>query len=46
MKTYLFVVETNYSKREIFARSKKEAVETFKKQLGTYISSTDKITVR
>ena len=43
MKTY--VVFTDFSKREIEARSKKEAIKIFKSQLKSLISKNDKITV-
>ena len=43
MKTY--VVSTDFSKREIEARSKKEAVKIFKSQLKSLISKNDKIAI-
>ena len=43
MKTY--IVFTDFSKREITARNKKEAVKIFKNQLKSLISKNDKITV-
>ena len=41
-----YTVSTDFSKRNIQARSKKEAIELFKLQLGVLISANDKITVR
>ena len=41
----IYVVSTNFSRREIQARSRKEAIEMFRRQLGNYVSDTDKITV-
>lgn len=43
MKTY--IVFTDFSKREIEARNKKEAVRIFKNKLKNLISKNDKITV-
>jgi len=43
MKTY--VVSTDFSKREINARNKKEAVNVFKNKLKSLISKNDKITI-
>ena len=43
MKTY--VVSTDFSKREIQARNKKEAVSIFKFQVKGLISKNDKIKV-
>ena len=46
MRTKIYVVSTNFSKREILARNKKEAVMFFRQQLKNFISDTDKITVK
>ncbi len=43
MKTY--VVFTDFSKREIEARNKKEAVSIFKNKLKNLISKNDKIAI-
>ncbi len=43
MKTY--IVFTDFSKREIIARHKKEAVSIFKNKLKNLISKNDKITI-
>ena len=42
-KTFLFKVSSSFSSREIFARTKKEAIESFLKQVPTAIG--EKITV-
>lgn len=44
IKTY--VVRTEFSTREIQARSKSEAVSIFRAQLKTLVSASDKITVK
>ena len=44
MKT--LIVSTQFSSREITARSKKEAIQIFKAQLKGLISENDKITVK
>ena len=45
MKTKLYKVSSAFSSREINARSKKEAISIFKKQLGNLITGNDKITI-
>lgn len=44
--TKLYKVSTDFSKREIIARSKREAVMFFKQQLKNFISDTDKIAIK
>jgi len=46
MKTRIYIVCTDFSKREICARSKKEAKEIFKAQLKGLISGVDRIIVK
>jgi hypothetical protein len=47
MKTVkIYKVSTATSSREIQARSRKEAIEIFKRQLKGYVSDTDKIKVQ
>ncbi len=46
MKTKLYKVSTEFSSREINARSKKEAISIFRSELKTLISDNDKITVK
>nr|DAT27610.1 MAG TPA: hypothetical protein [Caudoviricetes sp.] len=41
----LYKVSTSFSHREINARNKKEAINIFKAQMKTLISSNDKIKV-
>ena len=43
MKTKLYKVSTNFSSREINARSKKEAIAIFRRQLGSLVSDNDTI---
>ena len=45
MKAQLYKVSSAFSTREINARSKKEAISIFKKQLGNLITDNDKITI-
>ena len=45
MKTKLYKVSTDFSSREINARSKKEAICIFKSQLKGLVSENDKLTV-
>ena len=42
----IYVVETDFSRRDIFARSKKEAIEIFRKEMKNLVTDNDKITVR
>ena len=44
--TKIYVVSTDFSKREIFARNKKEAVKFFRAALKGLISNNDQITVK
>lgn len=44
IKTYK--VSTKFSSREIQARSKKEALDIFKKDKGTFYTEDDKITIK
>jgi predicted type IV restriction endonuclease len=44
--TRIYIVESNFSRREIIARSKKEAKEMFKQQLKGFITDNDRITVK
>lgn len=46
MKTKLYKVSTDFSSREINARSKKEAITIFRKQLGTLVTDSDRIKVQ
>lgn len=45
MKTKVYIVSTDFSKREINARNKKEAINIFKSQMKNLISFNDKIKV-
>ena len=46
MKTKLYKVSTQFSSREINARTKKEAISIFRYQVGNLISESDKIKVQ
>lgn len=46
MKTKLYKVSSAFSTREINARSKKEAIEIFKRDLKALISENDKIEIK
>ena len=45
-KVKLYKVSTQFSSRELNARSKKEAIQLFKAQMKTLISNSDKIVVK
>ena len=45
-KVKLYKVSTQFSSREINARSKSEAIRLFKAQIKCLISDSDKITVK
>lgn len=45
-KVKLYKVSTQFSSREINARSKSEAIQLFKAQMKGLISDSDKITVK
>jgi hypothetical protein len=45
MKTKIYIVSTAFSRREICARSRKEAIMIFRKQLACYVSTNDKIAI-
>ena len=46
MKTKLYKVSTQFSSREVNARTKKEAISIFRSQLGNLVSESDKIKVQ
>lgn len=46
MNTKLYKVSSTFSTREINARSKKEAIEIFKRDLKTLINENDKIEIK
>ena len=41
----IYVVETSFSRREISARSKKEAIEIFRREMKNLVTDNDTITV-
>ena len=45
MKTKIYKVSTDFSSREIIARSKREAILIFRKELKTLVTDNDKIKV-